>query len=132
MSDNVAKYVYWIATGLVALVYLGAAAFYISSHDMVAGMYREVLGYPTYIIWPLAILKIVGAVVILWRPSAVLADWAYAAMFWHLVLAFGAHVGAGDPGWSPALVLLIVSWLTANRVRAVKSAYAPAVPAAPI
>ena len=40
MSDNVAKYVYWIATGLVALVYLGAAAFYISSHDMVAGMYR--------------------------------------------------------------------------------------------
>ena len=126
MSDNVAKYVYWIATGLVALVYLGAAAFYISSHDMVAGMYREVLGYPTYIIWPLAILKIVGAVVILWRPSAVLADWAYAAMFWHLVLA--------DPGWPPALatwVLLIVSWLTANRVRAVKSAYAPAVPAAP-
>ena len=80
-------------------------------------------------------MKIVGAVVILWRPSAVLADWAYAAMFWHLVLAFGAHVGAGDPGWSPALatwVLLIVSWLTANRVRAVKSAYAPAVPAAPI
>ena len=44
MSDNVAKYVYWIATGLVALVYLGAATFYISSHDMVAGMYREVLG----------------------------------------------------------------------------------------
>ena len=101
-SDNVAKYVYWIATGLVALVYMGAATFYISSHDMVAGMYREVLGYPTYIIWPLAILKIVGAVVILWRPSAMLADWAYAAMFWHLVLAFGAHVGAGDPGWPPA------------------------------
>ena len=56
MSDKVAKYVYWIATGLLALVYLGAAAFYISSYDMVAGMYREVLGYPTYIIWPLAIL----------------------------------------------------------------------------
>ena len=133
MSDKVAKYVYWIATGLVALVYLGAATFYISSHDMVAGMYREVLSYPTYIIWPLAILKIVGAVVILWRPSAMLADWAYAAMFWHLVLAFGAHVGAGDPGWPPAVVawiLLIVSWLTANRVRAVKSAYAPAFSAA--
>ncbi len=131
-SDNVAKYVYWIATGLVALVYMGAATFYISSHDLVAGMYREVLGYPTYIIWPLAILKIVGAVVVLWRPSAMLADWAYAAMFWHLVLAFGgAHVGAGDPGWPPALatwVLLIASWMTANRVRAVKSAYAPTFP----
>ncbi len=110
MSDKAARYVYWIATGLVALVYLGGAGFYISSYDMVAGMYREVLGYPTYIIWPLAILKIVGAVTILWRPSAMLADWAYAAMFWHLVVAW---------------VLLIVSWLIANRVRAVKSAYAP-------
>ncbi len=133
MSDNVAKYVYWIATVLVALVYLGAAAFYISSHDMVASMYREVLGYPVYLIWPLAILKIVGAVTILWRPSAMLADWAYAAMFWHLLLAFGAHVGASDPGWPPAvvaLVLLVASWLTANRVRKVKSAYAPAFPAA--
>lgn len=131
MSDRAARYVYWIATGLVALVYLGAATFYLSSYETVAGMYRDVLGYPTYIIWPLAILKIIGAVIILWRPSAMLADWVYAAMFWHLVLAFGAHVGAGDPGWPPAVVawvLLIVSWLTANRVRAVKSAYAPAVP----
>ena len=128
MNDKTVRYVYWIATGLVGLVYLGGAGFYISSYDMVVGMYREVLGYPTYIIWPLAILKIIGAVIILWRPSAMLADWAYAAMFWHLVLAFGAHVGAGDPGWPPAVVawvLLIVSWLIANRVRAVKSAYAP-------
>ena len=126
MNDKTAQYVYWIATGLVALVYLGAAGFYISSHDMVAGMYREVLGYPTYIIWPLAILKIIGAVVILWRPSAMLADWAYAAMFWHLVLAFGAHVGAGDPGWPPAIVAwiaLIVSFLTQNQVREKKSPY---------
>ncbi|RMH40632.1 MAG: DoxX family protein, partial [Alphaproteobacteria bacterium] len=57
-----------------------------------------------------------------------LADWAYASMFWHLLLAVSAHVAAGDPGWPPAAVtwvLLIVSWLTANRVRRVKSAYAP-------
>ncbi|MDU9004641.1 DoxX family protein [Sedimentitalea todarodis] len=113
MSDNVAKYVYWIATGLVALVYLGAAAFYISSHDMVAGMYREVLGYPTYIIWPLAILKIVGAVVILWRPSAVLADLGLCGN----VLASGARLrgpcgrrrsglvaGSGDLGTPDRLV----------------------------
>jgi len=128
MNDKTAKWVYWISTGLVALVYLGGAAFYISMHDMVAGMYEQVLHYPTYIIWPLAILKIVGGVVILWRPNAMIADWAYGAMFWHLLLAFSAHIGAGDPGWPPSAVtwvLLIVSWLTANRVRKVKSAYAP-------
>ncbi|RMF33441.1 MAG: DoxX family protein [Alphaproteobacteria bacterium] len=128
MSDRTAKIVYWIATGLVALVYLGGAAFYISSYEMVKGMYEGLLHYPTYIIWPLAVLKIVGAAIILWRPNAMVTDWAYAAMFWHLLLAVSAHVAAGDPGWPPAavtLVLLIVSWLTANRVRAVKSAYAP-------
>ena len=129
MNDNTAKWVYWIATGLVALVYLGGAAFYISMNEMVRGMYEGLLQYPTYIIWPLAILKIVGAAAILWRPTAMVADWAYAAMFWHLLLAVSAHVSVGDPGWPPAAaawVLLIVSWLTANRVRAVKSAYAPA------
>ena len=65
MSDKSAKITYWAATGLVAFVYLGAGAFYISSHDMVVGMYEGLLKYPTYIIWPLAVLKVVAAVVIL-------------------------------------------------------------------
>jgi len=126
VSDKTVKIVYWIATGLVALVYLGGATFYITSHDMVAGMYEGLLRYPTYIIWPLAILKIVAAVMILWRPSTFLSDFAYAAMFWHLLLAASAHLAAGDPGWPPAIVawvLLIVSFLTQNRVRATKSPY---------
>jgi len=95
---------------------------------MVVGMYGGLLHYPSYIIWPLAILKIIGAVVILWRPSTFLSDWAYGAMFWHLLLAVSAHISVGDPGWPPSLVawmLLIVSWLLQNRVRATKSPYAP-------
>jgi len=91
-------------------------------------MYEGLLHCPSYIIWPLAILKIIGAVVILWRPSTFLSGWAYGAMFRHLLLAASAHISVGDPGWPPSAVtwvLLIVSWLTANRVRKVKSAYAP-------
>jgi hypothetical protein len=93
---------------------------------MVAGMYEGLLKYPTYIIWPLAILKIVAAVVILWRPSTFLSDFAYAAMFWHLLLAASAHIAAGDPGWPPAIIAwaaLIISFLTQNRVREKKSPY---------
>ena len=126
MSDKSAKITYWAATGLVAFVYLGAGAFYISSHDMVVGMYEGLLKYPTYIIWPLAVLKVVAAVVILWRPSTFLSDFAYAAMFWHLLLAASAHMAAGDPGWPPAIVAwiaLLVSFLTQNRVREKKSPY---------
>ena len=91
MSDKSVKITYWAATGLVALVYLGGATFYITAHDMVAGMYEGLLKFPTYIIWPLAILKIVAAVVILWRPSTFLSDFAYAAMFWNLLLASSAQ-----------------------------------------
>ena len=126
MSDKSVKITYWAATGLVALVYLGGATFYITAHDMVAGMYEGLLKFPTYIIWPLAILKIVAAVVILWRPSIFLSDFAYAAMFWHLLLTASAHMAAGDPGWPPAIVVwiaLIVSFLTQNRVRENKSPY---------
>jgi len=60
MSGKSVKIAYWAATGLVALVYLGRATFYITAHDMVAGMYEGVLTFPTYIIWPPAILKIVS------------------------------------------------------------------------
>jgi len=126
MSNKPAKITYWAATGLVALVYLGGATFYITAHDMVAGMYEGMLKYPTYIIWPLAILKIVAAVVILWRPTTFLSDFAYAAMFWHLLLAASAHIAVGDPGWSPAIVAwiaLIASFLTQNLVREKKSPY---------
>ena len=127
MSEKSVKITYWVATGLVALVYLGGATFYITAHDMVAGMYEGILKYPTYIIWPLAILKIVAAFVILWRPSTFLSDFAYAAIFWHLLLAASAHMAAADsPNSLPAivtLIALIVSFLTQNRVRAKKSPY---------
>ena len=124
MSEKSVKITYWVATGLVALVYLGGATFYITAHDMVAGMYEGILMYPTYIVWPLAILKIVAALAILWRPSTFFSDFAYAAMFWHLLLAASAHLAAGDSGWPPAIVAwlaLIVSFLTQNRVRENKS-----------
>ena len=126
MSDKIAKTVYWIATGLVAVVYLGGGGFYIFAHDMVTGMYEGMLHFPGYLVWPLAILKIIAAVIILWRPSTFLSDFAYAAMFWHLLLAASAHIGAGDPGWLPAVVCwiaLIVSFLLQNRARAKKSPY---------
>ena len=128
MNDKTVKIAYWGSTGLVALVYFGGAAFYLSSYEMVAGMYEGLLKFPTYIIMPLAICKIIGAVMILWRPSTFLSDFAYAAMFWHLLLAISAHFAANDvANGVPAMVawiLLIVSFLTQNRVRTKQSPYA--------
>ncbi len=54
-------------------------------------------------------------------------------MFFHLLLAISAHLNAGDGGFAPALiglVLLVASFLTQNAARASKSPYAPALSAA--
>jgi hypothetical protein len=116
---NKVKYIYWIATGLVCLGYLGGAAFYIFNHNTVAAMYPQI-GYPVYLTYVLPVVKVLGPVAILSRASIALSDLAYAGMFYHLLLAFSAHVTSGVPGWQPSIVmfvLLLVSFFTQNAVR---------------
>jgi hypothetical protein len=106
------KIVYWIATGLLCLMMLGSAAMYIFNHAEVAKIFTS-LGYPTYIIYPLAIAKILGVIAILTRYSITLKEWAYAGFFFDFVLALSAHLNASDGGFiTPiiALVLLFVSY----------------------
>jgi hypothetical protein len=121
------KETYWIATGLLAFLYLAGGAYYLS--DM-AGVQRifSTLGFPPYLVPILAVLKPTAAVVILWRFSVALSDLAYAAMFFHLLLAVSAHLNAGDYGFGPALVglvALMVSFLTQNAARRTRSPYLP-------
>jgi hypothetical protein len=118
MKNNV-KYIYWIATGLVCLGYLGGAGLYTFNHPMVAEMFPQ-LGYPVYLTYLLPIVKVLGPVAILSRYSIALSDLAYAGMFYHLLLALSAHITSGVPGWQPSLVmfiLMLVSFFTQNAVR---------------
>jgi hypothetical protein len=84
------------------------------------------LGYPAYLREVLITVKILGVVAILSRVSVPLSDLAYAGMFYHLLLAFSAHIAAGDGGFMPAILgifALTVSFLTQNAARATKSPY---------
>lgn len=119
------KRVYWISTGLLAAIYLAGGAYYISD---IAGVQKVIVayGYPAYLVPILAVLKPAAAIVILWRFSVALSDLAYAAMFFHLLLAISAHIHAGDNGFGPALLglaALIVSFLFQNTARRRKSPY---------
>ena len=119
------KWVYWAATFLLALMYIGGAGMYLSNIPMVQDLYIQ-FGYPAYLVPILAGLKLAAAIVILWRFSVALSDLAYAGMFFHLLLAAGAHIGIGDMGFAPALVglvLLAVSFLTQNAARRKASPY---------
>lgn len=119
------KWVYWISTGLLTAIYLAGGAMYLSNISGVQHAFGG-LGYPAYLVPILAVLKPAAAVVILWRFSVALSDLAYAAMFFHLLLAISAHLNVGDNGFAPAsvgVVALVVSFLTQNAVRRKPSPY---------
>lgn len=112
--------IYWVATALVGVIYLGGAFFYATNGEMVRGMYVQ-LGYPAYLVSLLIVAKIAAPVAIVVRKPVWLSDLAYTGMFWHLLLAISAHVNAGDLGFPPAVVGLIalgVSFFWQNKARA--------------
>lgn len=120
------KYAYWISTGLVTLLYTMSVTMYVRQWDHVRELLGA-LGYPAYLVPVLIIAKSLGLLAILSRASVLLSDLAYAGMFFHLLLAFSAHVNAGEyVGSIPSVVGLaavVVSFLTQNAARAKKSPY---------
>jgi len=119
------KYAYWISTALLCLLYLASATHYLTMGDQVRQSFVG-LGYPAYLREVLIPAKILGVVAIVSRVSVRLSDLAYAGMFYHLLLAFSAHINAGDGAFIPAivgLVALVVSFVTQNAARAKKSPY---------
>ena len=63
------------------------------------------------------------------RVSVALSDLVFAGMFYHLLLAFSAHLTTGVPGWPGAVVLfalMLTSFLTQNAVRKPQSPHAGA------
>lgn len=81
------------------------------------------LGYPTYLVPYIAVVKLLGAIAVVSRFSVALSDLAYAGMLYHLLLAVSAHLNAsGSP--VPALVglvLLFVSFSTQNPLQRCKT-----------
>ena len=112
------KIIYWVATGLLTLMMIFSASMYFFNHEEVAGAFTK-LGFPTFVIYPLATAKILGLVAILTKKSNTLKEWAYAGFFFNFLLAAGAHINAGDGeqgGAIAALVLLAVSYYFDRKV----------------
>ena len=80
------KIIYWIATGLLSLMMLFSAGMYFFNHEEVVQVFTT-LGYPAYIVYPLALAKVLGLIAILTKKSQVLKEWAYAGFFFDFVLA---------------------------------------------
>ena len=100
------KIIYWVSTGLLSLLMLFSASMYFINHEMVAEAFTS-LGYPTFIIYPLAVAKILAVVAILSRKSALLKEWAYAGLFFDFSLALASHLMVQDGEYGAALVALL-------------------------
>lgn len=105
------KLIYGISTGLLSAFMLMNVLTYLLQHAAVTETFTG-LGYPAYLIYPLALAKLLGVVAILSRRSKFLQEWAYAGFFFNFLIALSAHINAGDGLFVIsvfALALLLVS-----------------------
>ncbi|KGK28680.1 DoxX family protein [Cellulophaga baltica] len=112
------KIIYWITTGLLCLLFFAGAMMYIFNYPRAEGFFIS-LGFPTWIIYPLAILKISGAIAILTKKSNFLKELAYAGFLFDAILALTAHAMVSDGEYLPAIIAIIattVSWIYDRKV----------------
>jgi cellulose synthase/poly-beta-1,6-N-acetylglucosamine synthase-like glycosyltransferase len=105
------KIIYYITTGLFSLLMLFSASMYFLKHEHISETFTS-LGFPTFIIYPLAIAKLLGLTAIWGNYSKLLKEWAYAGFVFNTLLAFFAHLMAGDgEQWGAmfAFILIVLS-----------------------
>lgn len=101
------KRAYWASTGLLSAMMLISAGMYFFNNEAVSQTFTN-LGFPTYIIYPLAIAKILGLVAIWTNKSKALKEWAYAGFFFDFLLATSAHIAINDGEFAGALVAMVL------------------------
>ena len=103
------KIIYWIVTVMMCLLFLFSAGMYFTKYEMVKGFFQT-LGFPTWIVYPLAVAKVLGVIAVLSRQSKMLKEWAYAGFFFDAVLATTAHYMAGHGllGLSSIAIFLVL------------------------
>ena len=112
------KVIYWVATGFLSALFIMGAMRYIFNYPRAESFFIS-LGFPTWIIYPLAILKILGPLVILTRKSLFLKELAYAGFIFDATLAFFAHYLVSDGEYLFSILALIfttVSWIYDRKV----------------
>ena len=114
------KIVFYISTGLFSVLMLMSASMYVFNHEEIAKLFTG-FGYPTYIIYPLAIAKIAGLIALWFFQKKKIVEWAYAGFVFNAVLAFFAHYMISDGeqfGAVIALVLILTSYFFSKKINA--------------
>lgn len=101
------KIIYLIATGLFSALMVMSAGMYFFNYAEVSTVFSG-LGFPTYIIIPLGVAKLLGLAAIWTNISPTLKEWAYAGFFFDLVLAMSAHIAIQDGEFMGAAIGMVL------------------------
>ena len=116
------KIIYWTTTGIISFMMLFSAFSYVTNPDMKAAFVH--LGFPDYFRIELAVLKVLGALVLIIPVvSDKIKSFAYFGFALTFVSASIAHSVSGDPASAIIapiifLVILGVSYLFYNKIKA--------------
>ena len=124
MNSKVTKILYYSVTALYSLLMLMSAGMYIFANEMAVENFT-IVQFPTFIIYPLAIAKILGVIAIWVNKYKHLKEWAYAGFFFNALLAISAHLNVNDGehiGGVMALVLVTLSYVFYRRMENQKAA----------
>jgi len=114
---NLNKIIYWVSTTLLGVLLLMSAGMYIFNYLAIEEAFKS-FGYPTYLIYPLAIAKATAVLVLVIQKQSIIKEWVYSALFFEIVLAFFAHFMIGDGEQTAAVIamaLLILSYIFGKR-----------------
>lgn len=119
--DNI---IYYVATSLFTILMLFSAGMYIIKNDVAQEAFTN-LGIPVFIIYPLALVKLLGLTAIWTNKSKMLKEWAYSGFFFQTLLGIGVHLNIGDGEHFPILfanILIIISYVFYRKQTTVYSA----------
>jgi hypothetical protein len=106
---------YRIFTGILLLQTVAGAVLDLSRNEAFADAATH-LGYPSYLLSILGILRIAAFITILIPESGALKEWAYAGLFFEFVIACISHIAVGDSAaqWASPLIFAMItfaSWI---------------------
>ena len=104
--NNKTKLLYWISTALFSLIIAGSIGLYITQYDIYSAGFLK-LGYPSYLLYPLIVVKFLGLVAIWSRKINWLIEWAYAGFFFNLSLSLIAHFAINTGNHLNAVLAMI-------------------------
>lgn len=104
---NYKKSIFWISSVGLSLMMVMSAMMFLTDEAGSADKF-ESLGFPAFLVLPLAIAKLAGVYALWGKTCWSLKHWAHGGFFLLFLIAMMGHVEAGDGEWMGAGVAMLM------------------------